>query len=329
MLDRMDRMDPRDDEARGVGTGVGEVPRGGPPEIEVRELAGREAAEAVTHLLAAVWGTPYESAPIPGDVVASVATWGGCLLGAYVDGELVGATVGIAAAPNSATLASLIAGVLPHAKGLGVGRALKTAQREWAAARGVTAIEWTYDPLVRRNAHFNLVRLGADITSYHVEHYPPIPDGINDGDPTDRLLARWDVRDAAPRTPAEADDLLAGGATLVLEEGDDGGPLRHGAPGQGLWLVGTPRDVESLRSAHRAASLDWRFAMREVFLDACAQGRRVVGFTRSGAYVLALAAPDVRDVAAPAAHAPESVGTAQVPTTPDAAPHATGQEGPR
>jgi len=69
--------------------------------------------------------------------------------------------------------------------------------------------------------------------------------------------------------------------------------------------------------------------MREVFLDACAQGRRVVGFTRSGAYVLALAAPDVRDVAAPAAHAPESVGTAQVPTTPDAAPHATGQEGPR
>lgn len=277
----------------------------GPVDIDVRELRGRDEAEAATHLLAAVWGTPYESAPIPGDVVASISAWGGCLLGAFAGDDLVGATVGIAAAPNSPVLASLIAGVLPQAKGLGVGRALKTAQREWAAERGVTAIEWTFDPLVRRNAHFNLVRLGADIASYHVEHYPPIPDGINAGDPTDRLLARWDVRDAAPRTALDPADLLAEGAVIVLEEGEDGRPRRHqvgddapdhvsdDAPDDAAttWLVGTPRDVETLRTADRDASLEWRRALREVFLAAFEGGRRVTGFTTSGAYALAPPTP--------------------------------------
>ena len=259
-------------------------------DVVVRELRGPQEAEAAAHLMAAVWGTPLEAAPIPGDVVASISSWGGCLLGAFAGEDLVGVTVGIAAAPNSTTLASLIAGVLPQAKGLGVGRALKAAQREWAARRGVTHIEWTYDPLVRRNAHFNLVRLGADIASYHVEHYPPIPDGINAGDPTDRLLARWDVRDAAPRTARPTDDLLAEGALVRLAEGEDGRPRRHDPrpedDGDAAWLVGTPTDVETLRTTDRAASLEWRRALREVVLEAFADDRRITGFTTTGDYVL-------------------------------------------
>ncbi|WP_052466037.1 hypothetical protein [Mobilicoccus massiliensis] len=250
--------------------------------IEVRELHGRDEAEAATSLLAAVWGTPYESAPIPGDVVMSIGAWGGCLLGAFDGDELVGVAVGIAAAPHSDTLASLIAGVLPKAAGTGVGRALKDAQRRWAAERDVARIEWTYDPLVRRNAHFNLNRLGVGIAAFHVEHYPPIPDGINEGDPTDRLLARWDVRDAAPR---EAVDDDATRAVVVLEEDGRGWPRLHERPRDRAWLVGTPADIESLRRADPEAGLAWRHAMREVFLAGLGPDARraVTGFTRGGA----------------------------------------------
>ncbi|GAB46945.1 hypothetical protein MOPEL_001_00630 [Mobilicoccus pelagius NBRC 104925] len=254
--------------------------------VDVKELDGPDDAEAATSLLAAVWGTPYESAPIPGDVVAAISAWGGSLLGAYVDGTLVGVAVGIAAAPHSDTLASLVTGVLPTAKGLGVGRALKEAQRRWAADRGVTGIEWTFDPLVRRNAHFNLVRLGADVVSYHVEHYPPIPDAINGGDPTDRLLARWDVRAATSRVALDPGAVLDAGAATVLDEGDDRRPRLHERPASGPWLLGTPADVETLRPADPAAALAWRETFREMFLDAIDTGRRVTGFTTTGAYVL-------------------------------------------
>lgn len=251
--------------------------------IDVRPLIGPTEAEAATRLLAEVWGTPYESSPIPGDVVRSISAWGGCLLGAFDGEDLVGVVVGIAAAPHSDTLASLITGVVPRAAGAGVGRLLKSAQREWAAERGVAGIEWTYDPLVRRNAHFNLDLLGADVVRYEVEHYPPIPDGINAGDPTDRLLVRVDVRSAAPRDPA--DDLAARlGAVVVLDEGDDGRPRLHDRPEDAAWLVGTPSDVETLRREDRDASLAWRQAAREVFRAGA--DRVVAGFTRSGAYLL-------------------------------------------
>lgn len=250
--------------------------------IQVRALTGADEAEAATRLLARVWSTAYESSPIPGDVVMSISAWGGCLLGAFDGDELVGVTVGIAAAPHSSTLASLIAGVVPEAAGRGVGQLLKAAQREWAAERGVRAIEWTYDPLVRRNAHFNINRLGADIVEYDVEHYPPIPDGINADDPTDRLLARLDVADAAPREPASEE-----GAVVVLDEGPDGLPRLHDRPADRAWLVGTPTDIETLRRADRDASLAWRLAAREIFLDAFANPHRTVtGFTAGGSYLL-------------------------------------------
>ena len=47
-------------------------------------------------------------------------------------------------------------------------------------------MRWTYDPLVSRNARFNLVKLGAVGTEYAVDFYGPMRDGVNDGE-SDRL----------------------------------------------------------------------------------------------------------------------------------------------
>ena len=46
-------------------------------------------------------------------------------------------------------------------RGRNLGRALKLYQRQWAIDRGLSEITWTFDPLVSRNAYFNLVKLGA------------------------------------------------------------------------------------------------------------------------------------------------------------------------
>ena len=56
---------------------------------------------------------------------------------------------------------------------------------------GMAKIVWTFDPLVRRNAMFNLARLGARATRYEVDFYGPVRDAINGEDETDRLVVEW------------------------------------------------------------------------------------------------------------------------------------------
>jgi predicted GNAT superfamily acetyltransferase len=78
---------------------------------------------------------------------------------------MIGASVGFFAAPDDRSLHSHITGIVGDHRGRGLGRLLKQHQREWALARGVHRITWTFDPLVARNASFNLRVLGARVGS--------------------------------------------------------------------------------------------------------------------------------------------------------------------
>ena len=81
-----------------------------------------------------------------------------------------------------------------------VGYALKLHQRAWALQRGIATITWTFDPLVRRNAYFNLAKLGVRATRYLPNFYGAMQDPINAGDDTDRLLVDWDLA-SPPKRP--------------------------------------------------------------------------------------------------------------------------------
>src|SRR5205823_11838936 len=94
----------------------------------------------------------------------------------------------------------------------------KLHQRDWVLARGVTWIEWTFDPLIRRNAYFNLTRLGAVIVGYEPDLYGAMRDATNAGEESDRVVARWDLR--APAAPPA--DTSTG--EVILAPGDDGSP---------------------------------------------------------------------------------------------------------
>src|SRR5882762_2358381 len=143
-----------------------------------------------------IWGEQdLEVEPSTMFVVASHT--GGQVLGAYDGRNLVGYTLAVAALRNGAPyLHSHMTGVHANYRDRGVGRMLKLFQRDEALSRDIRLIEWTFDPLEMRNAHFNLNRLGAICRRYLPNLYGVTTSPLHRGLPTDRLLMEWHLDSA-------------------------------------------------------------------------------------------------------------------------------------
>ncbi|MEV4394161.1 GNAT family N-acetyltransferase [Nonomuraea sp. NPDC049607] len=249
--------------------------------VVIRELHEIGEFSQVFRLFEQIWRPDPGNAPVSVEMMIGFAHAGNYVTGAYEGDVLVGASVGFRAAGGA--LHSHVTGA---SIGRGIGYALKLHQRAWCLEQGLERVTWTFDPLVRRNARFNLVKLGARPEEYLRDFYGVMADAINEGDSSDRLLAVWplDEQPIEPRVePAE-------GRPRVLEEGGDG-PLVRAADTDtdvDVVLVGTPRDVERLRGQDPAAARAWRAAMREVLGGLMESGGRVVGLTDHGDYVVAL-----------------------------------------
>lgn len=174
--------------------------------MNVRALSGHaEFAEAV-RLQKVIWGFPdLELLPVRFFVVASRV--GGQTLGAFDGSRMAGfllAIPGIKQETGSSYLHSHMLGVLNDYRDAGVGRMLKSAQREDARARGISLIEWSFDPFEAKNAYFNLEILGAIVRTYIPNMYG-IRAGALDADlPTDRCIAEWWIEKESARTRAAA-----------------------------------------------------------------------------------------------------------------------------
>ncbi|MFD5437482.1 GNAT family N-acetyltransferase [Kitasatospora sp. NPDC127067] len=250
-------------------------------DVRIRSLRTVPELQQADAVLRTVWNTPdIAEPPLALDVMCALAHTGGYVAAAYLGTAMVGVTAGFRTIGDS--LHSHVAGVLPGMHGRGIGAAMKSHQREWAARAGLSSISWTYDPLIRRNAHFNLRRLGAVAEAYLPDFYGPLADGINDGDDSDRLFVSWPVH-GTPHAPAPLPDLAA--AEPVLEADGNGEPVPRAATGGVLRCV-TPVDAESLRRTDPAAARRWRSAMRQALGGALENGYRIDGFDRSGWYVL-------------------------------------------
>jgi len=117
---------------------------------------------------------------------------GGQVLGAFENGRMIAYTLAIAGLQDHVPyLHSHMTGVLSDYRDRGVGRMLKLFQREEALSRGIRLIQWTFDPLELRNAHFNLNRLGAISRQYLPNLYGTTTSPLHRGLATDRLLVEW------------------------------------------------------------------------------------------------------------------------------------------
>lgn len=154
-----------------------------------------------TELQREVWGfTDLEIVPESIFVVALKS--GGQVLAAFDDAKAVGFALAFAAIREELRyLHSHMVAVLPEYQDQGIGRKLKLAQRKEALARGIDLIEWTFDPLQLKNAHFNLMRLGAIVRHYLPDVYGRTTSPLHGGLPTDRLVAEWWIR--SPRVQSK------------------------------------------------------------------------------------------------------------------------------
>lgn len=159
--------------------------------ILVRHCRGIEEFEACVRLEREVWqSADIDVVPIPLFVVASKT--GGQVLGAFQGNHLVAFTMAIAGwRTRKPLLHSHMTAVSGAHRNLGIGRQLKLFQRADALARGISLIEWTFDPLITKNAYFNFMRLGAIARCYVPNAYGITTSPLHAALPTDRLLAEW------------------------------------------------------------------------------------------------------------------------------------------
>jgi predicted GNAT superfamily acetyltransferase len=198
-------------------------------------------------------------------------------------GKAVGATLGFLGWSDGIHLHSHMTAVVPWRRSGGVGYALKLFQRAVCLEHDITEMRWTFDPLIRRNAHFNLVKLGAEVVRFLPDFYGRLDDAITGVDRSDRFEVRWQL------VSARVSDSLAGTPRPV---------------GEARLRLPLDVDYERLRADDPAAAALLRTRSRALFTEALDRGLRPELDADSG-YVFV----------------PPTVQTPADATTPDPAPH--------
>lgn len=209
--------------------------------LTVRACEGLAEFRACVALQREIWGEA-DLEIVPDTIFVVAEHTGGQILGAFDGGRLVGFTLAMPALREGAVyLHSHMTGVDAGYRDRGVGRMLKVFQREEALGRGIRLIEWTFDPLEMRNAHFNLNRLGAIARRYLPNLYGITSSPLHRGLATDRLVAEWYLD--SPRV------LAALGGELVSPEFTDSIDIPSSLDD---WKAGDLPQVQKLQAAIRS-----------------------------------------------------------------------------
>ncbi len=232
--------------------------------IQVRELANLQDQDSGRKIFDLTWAIDAGTEITPNLLHAMVHS-GSYLSGAFIENKIVGAAFAFPATNNGLHLHSHMTAVLDEYRDQGVGYALKIDQWHWAKKENYPHLSWTFDPLVGRNAKLNIVKLGVDISAYHPNFYGDMPDALNTGDESDRLMVSWSTNINAPMareliTHSKSDDIL----------------------------IKIPEDIVAIRSKNKSESMKWRRQVREQFLAAFEKNGKLIGFSANNEYVVRL-----------------------------------------
>ena len=230
--------------------------------IQVRELKSLQDQDSGRKIFDLTWALDAGTEITPNLLQAMVHS-GSYLSGAFIENKIVGAAFAFPATNNGLHLHSHMTAVLDEYRDQGVGYALKVDQWNWAKKHKYPHLSWTFDPLVRRNAKLNIVKLGVDISAYHPNFYGAMPDALNAGDESDRLMVSWSTDINAPKareliTDPKPDDIL----------------------------IEIPEDIVAIRSKDQSESMRWRRQVRDQFLATFGKNGKVVGFSTNNEYVV-------------------------------------------
>ena len=260
--------------------------------LRIRHCRGPAELEQCVELEQESWGYPDREV-VPRNIFVLAQALGGHVLGAWDEAGLLAgfamavaaheAPAGSSAAPR-AYLHSHMLAVRPEYRNQGLGFALKRAQRDDALSRGITRMRWTFDPLVAKNAWFNLGKLGATARHYLPDFYGRIDSTLQGGLPTDRLLAEWELQ--SDRVCAA----LEGRASRPANEAQEAEPAQR---------IPLPAEVAHWRAnGMREPLLHAQQLLHRRFTECFAQGLCLAGFQAApaagGAYLLFPQACDPR-----------------------------------
>ncbi len=267
--------------------------------IEVRhDLA---ACDAAVGLQREVWG---DAVVVPSNMLLASVHAGAFLALAYVGDGAVGFVYSFYGVRGWRFVHhSHMLAVLPAHRGTQIARELKAAQRDYCMERGLEVVTWTMDPLESRNARFNLAKLGAYAAEYHEDFYGEMPDKLNSGLPSDRLVIEWPIATDRVARRLKDDDAISSLAEaerevpwLLRAEGDR--PAAEGAVEGTHLLVAAPWDFQSIKSSDAQLARAWREAHRRTLGAALGQGFAAVEYlidtgAQRGAYLLVRRPPFV------------------------------------
>jgi len=216
-----------------------------------------------------VWG--YSDGDlIPKRVFIVADRIGGQVIGAFDRDVMVGFAMALPGyRAGKPYLHSHMLAVLPEYRNAGLGRRLKLAQRDDALARGFDLMEWTFDPLEIKNAHLNIVRLGAIARRYMPDFYGPSTSPLQGGLPTDRLVAEWWLRSRRVRR--------------TLGELGENDPYKQTEPAQVLVQVSVPAAVTDWKRSpdQRKLAESLQTRNRLALESAFARGLGITGYDRN------------------------------------------------
>ena len=244
---------------------------------------------------------------IPVHLMLAAVHNGGLLIGAYdsqaPENNLVGFVFGFPAlyeTPDGPRLKhhSHMLGVHPDHRNQGLGFTLKRAQWQIVRHQGIDRITWTYDPLLSRNAHLNIARLGAVCSTYYEAYYGELRDSLNIGLPSDRFQVDWWVNSKRvdrrlskrARRPLDLAHFLSAETEILnpTQVTEDGLPkpatevqaaLSKANPiTDPVVLVEIPANFQSMRASDPELALEWRLHSRNLLTGLFERGYLVTDF---------------------------------------------------
>jgi len=269
--------------------------------IAYRDLTTLEEFAQVVELERVIWGPGYdEVVPVP--ILTVTVKRGGILIGAFDGDAMIGFVYSLPGIKAGKPMQwSHMLGVLDESRSAGVGRELKLLQRERTLGMGLDLIEWTYDPMQAMNAHLNFAKLGVVVEEYEENVYGESSSPLHRGNPTDRFVAEWWVREPH----VERRIRQAGSIRLRADELADAKPVNRMEPSGDFFesvdvdlsvdarrlLVHIPMGFTEMLTKSPELALAWRICTRAIFTTYFDRGYKAVDFflnqrARTGAYLL-------------------------------------------
>jgi predicted GNAT superfamily acetyltransferase len=247
--------------------------------IEIRPLHSNAECAAAAALQREVWGQEYVDV-VPATLLHVVEYVGGLAAGAFdANGEMLGFVFGINGVRDGEIVHwSHMLGVRERARNLGLGRRLKEYQRQRMHALGAQRIFWSFDPLMSKNAYFNLNRLGAEVVEYVPDMYGTTSSPLHLGMATDRLIVSLRTDGGGERRSSSVQS--ADYPVLSAFPRDQDRAMPSNGTSAPSVLIEIPADILGVLSRSTTTAQTWRLAVRSHFQWAMSNAYAVAGLLR-------------------------------------------------